>query len=307
MEQPFVKEPEITEEKQNVEENKVISELLLGGASHRGISYIGALKCLEDHNILKKENLKKIIGVSIGAFVSTCYIIGYNLDELLDHVLDMNIPSFMDFSFSDISIIKGDAFRKWIKETIARKVNPDITFKELHNISKIDFIVHVTCLDEGLILMSHENYPDMKIFDAICASTCFPFVFSPYEIGNKSYIDGGMICNFPVYKMGEAAICLKSSRKIISSIKNYSKINKLDSISNTFSYMYKLYNITTAHIAKLNEHLIKKVIILDIPVSDSNVIDFNIDMDDKITLYKEGYNYVAGKMEELKKYATNPI
>ncbi len=58
----------------------IIKELCLSGACNRGICYIGCFKKFEELDILKVE---KILGVSIGAFIAVCYIIGYNADEML--------------------------------------------------------------------------------------------------------------------------------------------------------------------------------------------------------------------------------
>lgn len=57
-----------------------INELCLAGAANRGISYIGALKVLDDKNLL---DIKKLVGVSIGSLVGLCYILGYKPDELM--------------------------------------------------------------------------------------------------------------------------------------------------------------------------------------------------------------------------------
>ena len=94
---------------------KIITELCLAGAANRGICYIGVLKCLTDNNMLSVSTLEKFVGVSIGSLVGVCYIIGFELNELFEFILETDLNELQDISFDSVlhngSILQGNSYR----------------------------------------------------------------------------------------------------------------------------------------------------------------------------------------------------
>ena len=263
-----------------------IKELCISGASQRGLSYLGAIKCLEDEQILKRDLLEKIVAVSIGSFVSACYLAKYDMTELLEIIIDTDISLFKDIQFTDISILKGHSYKNWVMDVLSKKLPRTETMSSFYKRTSVDFIIGTVCLEDGLVFISHNNFPDMLLIDALMASMSIPFVFQPYIIDGKTYVDGGLISNLPMQELGPNAIGIKSKRK------------RHGQIYNTMSYIIKLFETVTDHIKKIDPY--KSNNIFDINVSDPNVVNFDIDIDDKITLYKEGFEYVKNS-ELLKK------
>jgi predicted acylesterase/phospholipase RssA len=72
---------------------------------------LGCIKKLEEMKLLE---LKKIVGVSIGAFIGACYIIGYTVDEMLDIIMKKNTKEFRDISLLEVdgAVLKGENYRK---------------------------------------------------------------------------------------------------------------------------------------------------------------------------------------------------
>jgi len=262
----------------------MIEELCISGGSHRGLVFIGVLKYLIEEKVLDVKKLKKVVAVSIGTFVSMCFLIGYEMAELLQLVLDTNISLFKDISLVDnnVAILKGDIFRNWVYTSLAKKIDPDITFSQFYNKNKIDFTTVTTCLEDGLVYMSHLNFPDTRIYDALICSMNFPYVFSPYKVNGKTYIDGGLIDNFPMHLMGESAIGITTGKLIPDS-------DNVDEMT-PFTYTTKLFQILSLHIKKLNPYNPEMVIKVFIP--DNKRIDFDMSPDDKITLFRYGYDYI---------------
>ncbi len=59
---------------------KVKTNLVLSGGGIKGIAHLGALKALEDNNIL--QNITTFVGTSVGGWAATVLVMGYTVDEL---------------------------------------------------------------------------------------------------------------------------------------------------------------------------------------------------------------------------------
>jgi len=262
---------------------KLITELCLSGACNRGICYIGCFKKLEELKLLKIE---KIIGVSIGAFMAVCYILGYTSDELLKIVIEKNMKEFKDISFSEQgALLKGEQYKNWVYEVISKKIDPNITLGELYEITKIHFITTTTCIysstsefKEGIVYLSHIETPTIPLIIAINCSMAFPFIFPPIYYKGCQFIDGGVLDNFPSDLVSDDALCLKV---------NFKQIDGSTSIKNPVSYIGKLFELISFRFKYLKSESSKNIVCVD--CDDFNIIDFEIPIDDKITLYKRGY------------------
>lgn len=253
----------------------VIEELCLAGACHRGISYIGAVTRLEELGLLKRDKLKKVVGVSIGSFLAFCYICNYGMAQLFVDVVNEDISKFNDICITENSVLAGKVFRDWVLRCVSKMVDPNITMAEFYAKYKVDFTIVATCLQDGVHYISHKKYPNFKVYDALIASMNVPFVFPPYEIDGKSYIDGGMIDNFPMHLLGVDAVGLRSAMG--GSSKGF------------LSQINQIVTLITKHTSNLNKSNTGHVIVLD---SDNKFLDFNIDADDKLTLYMMGIQSV---------------
>lgn len=264
-----------------------IEELCLAGACNRGVCYLGCIKKLEEEQML---NIKKIVGVSIGAFIGACYIIGYTVSEMMKIIINKNTKEFQDITFTEKAVLKGENYRKWVSEVISAKVDSNITLKELYEKTKIDFIMSATCIysnceefTEGLNYFSHELTPNIPLITAVTASMSFPFIFPPIVYKDCHFIDGGLLDNFPSHKIsGDNSLGIKV---------NFTPINDLNTNSNPLSYIGKILELVSGRIKSLTPHNTKNII--SISCDDFSIIDFEMSIDDKITLYKRGYNAVS--------------
>lgn len=283
----IVTKEQIKEEQHPKENSRDIKELCLSGACNRGICYIGCMKKFEEEKLLK---LEKILGVSIGSFVAACYIIGYNSDELLEIIINKNTDNFKDITFEEKgSILKGDNYKQWVHDTLSVKINPYITLKELYEKTKIYFMCTTTCIysedkkyEEGIIIMSHINTPNIPLIIAINSSMAFPFVFPPINYDNAKFIDGGILDNIPHGLLDENALNLCVGLR---------SINGCTSIDNPISYVGKIFELISKRYVQLKKFENKNMI--KIPTEDFNMMDFDMSVDDKITLFKRGYNAAA--------------
>lgn len=254
-----------------------ITELCISGGSQRGICYLGALSKLEKLGYLKKENLKKVIGVSIGSFVLAVYLLNDSVNDILKMVINSNISSFADLKITNISLLNSDNFRNWVHDNIG-----EITLNEFYEKTKVHFIIVQSCLEDGLIYMDYTTHPNVKLYEALIASMSLPFIFEPYIINDKKYVDGGVLDNFPLYKLGPDSYGIKMKS-------NKNKEN--NDIVTTIDYMKKLFELVHNHINQYKKPISKNIIEID--TSDFNHTDFMINIDEKITLFKRGEEAVS--------------
>lgn len=199
-----------------------IRNLVFEGAGIRGIAYSGAIKELENKNILK--NVQRVGGTSSGAITALLLSIGYSADEITNIAIATPYKKFNDGRFFFAGGVnrfskyfgwyRGQQFGKWLSGLIEKKTSDEnITFRQLKEKGFKDLYVTGTCLNkQTLVVFSFENYPDMKVKDAVRISMSIPLYFEAvfldskgniiYHPKNKSnldiMVDGGFTANFPI-------------------------------------------------------------------------------------------------------------
>lgn len=272
----------------NNRETPLIYELVLAGACHRGIMYIGVFHYLEKINILKRSALKKVVGTSIGSFVLALYMSGYTIHELIEMILDQPFEIFKDWSstVSAINLFDGITFRTWVIKCISKYLPKNITMDEFYKKTGIEFIISVASLETGLVYVSYKTRPNMILSDALIASMNVPFVFPPYVTSDglvkDIYVDGGLLDNFPMHLLGPRAVGVVPVRKQTS----------IKDINNPFLYFVKMTELVSSMIKDLRIKETQSKYIVEINADDSDILDFDLSKDDKITMYKFGYNSV---------------
>jgi NTE family protein len=198
------------------------TNLVFEGGGIRGIAYVGALEVLDESNIL--PGIARVAGTSAGAIAALTVSLGYKPSEIEKIIYDTKIQKFNDGKFFFIGGInrmnqkygwyRGEAFSKWLGQIIKAKTGKiDITFRELHDQGYKDLYVTGTSLNrQRLVVFSYENYPDMKVKDAVRISMSIPLYFEAVCIDSLGHVqdiktargnydimvDGGFTGNFPI-------------------------------------------------------------------------------------------------------------
>lgn len=203
-------------------QNHLIKNLVFEGAGIRGIAYSGVVQELENKNLLK--NVQRVGGTSSGAITALLVSLGYSSNEIMQIVTNTPYRKFNDgrfFFFGGINRFqkyygwyRGEQFEKWLSHLIKAKTGDEnICFSELQKKGFKNLYVTGTSLNkQSLVVFSHENYPYMKVKDAIRISMSVPLYFEAVFIdkagtiikhpGNKQgldiMVDGGFVANFPI-------------------------------------------------------------------------------------------------------------
>ena len=190
------------------------SNLVFEGGGVKGIAYVGALEELDARNILNR--IQRVGGTSAGAIVAVLVGLGYGCEEIKKILWELDFRNFLDGSWGIIRDFKrlkdsfgwykGDLFRRWIGDIIAKKTgNPNSTFAEIERMRTRKnrfrglYFMITNLSTRYSEVMSAEKYPGVCVADAVRFSMSIPFFFAAKRgIRGDLYVDGGVLDNYPV-------------------------------------------------------------------------------------------------------------
>ncbi|MCX7831491.1 MAG: patatin-like phospholipase family protein [Actinobacteria bacterium] len=158
--------------------------LVLGSGAALGYAHIGVLKILEKEGI----EFDFIVGCSIGSLIGALYASGMSAYEIEHLALSLKPTKLLRLvmpSRPSQALLNSSRIRTFLEEIIPKK-----TFEEL----KKPLAIVATSLLTGKI----ETFTSGELLPAIMASISIPIIFQPVKIGDKFYVDGGVISPLPV-------------------------------------------------------------------------------------------------------------
>ena len=155
--------------------------LALGGGAARGFAHIGVIQVLEEAGI--RPDL--VVGTSAGSLVAALYAHGKTGAELANLALTMDEGTITDWSFPGRGLIRGDALARYVREQTGGKPIEQM---------KIRLGIVATDLDSGAGVLFERG----DTGQAVRASSSVPAVFQPVKIGEREYVDGGLVSPVPV-------------------------------------------------------------------------------------------------------------
>ena len=180
------------------------SNLVLSGGALRAVALLGAVKYLEELDILK--NIKQFIGTSAGSIISFLIIIGYKSSEIVQLLIDKS-DLLTDFDFNNLTNILEDyglddcsRNKKILEDSLFKKIKKkSITFLELTKKFGVNFVVTGSNLTTRKTdYFNVDTYPEMNVIDALLISSCIPLIYQPIKFNDCLYIDGGIYENLPL-------------------------------------------------------------------------------------------------------------
>jgi predicted acylesterase/phospholipase RssA len=184
-----------------------IKHLVISGGGPLGLRYLGALEKLEKVGVWKLENIISIYGTSIGSIIGAFICLNYDWETLNKYIIDRPWQDAFKLTARQIfdSYYNKGLFDKKITEIIfkplleAKDLNINITLQQFYEFSKIDFHIFTFELNKfETVELSHKTHPDLSLLQALTMSSALPGIFMPIIIDQCCYIDGGIMCNYPV-------------------------------------------------------------------------------------------------------------
>jgi NTE family protein len=155
--------------------------LALGGGAARGFAHIGVIQVLEEAGI--RPDL--VVGTSAGSLVAALYAHGKTGTELASMALTMDEGTITDWAFPSRGMIRGEALARYVREQ---------TGGQLIEQMKMPLGIVATDLDSGTGVLFRRG----DTGTAVRASSSVPAVFQPVKIGDREFVDGGLVSPVPV-------------------------------------------------------------------------------------------------------------
>jgi NTE family protein len=239
--------------------------LVLSGGGALGIAHIGILEALEEAGV----RIDYITGTSMGSLVGGLYSIGYtsaqlaeiaksnNFLDLFTESRDRRYISNYEKIIEDRTIASFPINEKRIDlplgiisgqnvYTFLSRLAWNVHGTENFNQFPIPFAAIATDLETGEAKVFRSGY----LPDALRASISIPSAFAPHSIGNKLYIDGGLIRNIPVQDAIEMGATYTIAIDVSTPLMPKDSLNSLASILNQ-SIIFRIqdYNVIQKNLA----------------------------------------------------------
>jgi NTE family protein len=155
--------------------------LALGGGAARGFAHIGVIQVLEENGI--KPSL--VVGTSAGSLVAALYASGLNGQQLAALAIGMDEGAITDWAFPGRGVIRGEALARYVRQHTGGRLIEQMP---------LPLGIVATDLDNGAAIVFRRGDPGA----AVRASSAVPAVFQPVKIGEREYVDGGLVAPVPV-------------------------------------------------------------------------------------------------------------
>lgn len=184
-----------------------IKHLVISGGGPLGLRYLGALQKLEKDGFWKLDEIETIYGTSIGSIIGAFICLKYDWETLNKYIIDRPWHDAFKINAKQIfdSYYNKGLFDKKLTEIMfkpllqAKDLELTITLKEFYEFSKIDLHIFTFELNNfETVELSYTTHPDLSLLQALTMSSALPGIFMPIILENNCYIDGGVMCNYPL-------------------------------------------------------------------------------------------------------------
>ena len=198
--------------------------LALGGGAARGFAHIGVIQVLEENGI--KPDM--VVGTSAGSVVAAFYASGKTGAQLQWLADSMDESQLTDWTvpFMSRGMLRGEA--------LGRYINTQLNGAKIEDL-KMPLGIVATDLQSGDGILFRRG----DIATAVRASSAVPSVFEPVRIGNKDYVDGGLVSPVPVRYVRQMGADIVIAVDISSRPEDAKTTDMLKVLLQTFSIMGK--------------------------------------------------------------------
>jgi len=150
--------------------------LVLGAGASRGFTHIGALKILEANRV----PIHLIVGTSAGSFVGSMSAYGFTAFQIQTLSFSIEKGDIIDLTVPDKGFIKGEKLESYVNHMVNNTPIEKM---------RTPLYVVVTDIQSGEEVVFASGNTGM----AVRASCSVPGIFQPVKIGDRTYVDGGLV------------------------------------------------------------------------------------------------------------------
>lgn len=181
--------------------------LVLEGGGILGISYCGALEELHKRGLL--SGIKNFAGSSAGSIIAGALACGATFNFIMKELTEVDFNSFMDYGnklravynlYYYNGICPGDAFINWYGGVIEKLTgDANITLLQIHEKYGGRLVITSTSTNtRKVVYFDYRSHPDLQLKLAVRMSTSIPFIFIPVNYAGDTWVDGGVLDNYPI-------------------------------------------------------------------------------------------------------------
>lgn len=202
---------------------------VLGGGGAKGIAHVGVMEELMRQGI----HPDLIVGCSAGAIVGALYADSKDINKVRDLLLPQVRENLLNISlnFLPFGISDGYALNEFLMESLTSR-----RFEEL----KVPFVAVATNLQFGDMTAFGKG----NLVPAVRASAAFPGVFTPVQIKEQFFVDGGVANSIP------AEVARRMGAKFIIAIELDAGLPE-EAPTNAFGILRRCLQISLRHQSRL--------------------------------------------------------
>ena len=172
----------------------------------KGFAFIGVLKFLDEHNLLR--HVHNVISTSAGSIAAFMLCLGMTVDECRETMQafleeygkkEVDIDNIINI-YDTLGIDNGAFIRNHLSKLLyAKRKIRDMTFRELAQSKGMNLVICASNITTAKCeYFSVDTTPELSILTAIRASIAIPIIMCPVIINDNYYVDGGVFNNFPI-------------------------------------------------------------------------------------------------------------
>lgn len=184
-----------------------IKHLVLSGGGPIMIQLLGAIQHLEANKFIDLKNIESIYGTSAGAIIGVIICLKYDWETINEYIIKrpwqdvfkIKVEKIFE-SYSKKGIFDLKTIEKCFKPLFdAKDIPMDITLEDFYKYSNIELHLFSFEINEFKIDdISYLTHPKITLLTAIQMTCSLPILVTPVCIDDKFYIDGGIVCNYPL-------------------------------------------------------------------------------------------------------------
>lgn len=244
--------------------------MVLSGGGVRSIAHIGLIQLLLEKGIVPTQ----LSGTSGGALVAGLYAAGYEPKEMVEFFKETPILKLSLYALGKPGFMDSEKYVDYFEKYFKRD-----SFDSLH----YPLTITATNLLDGKL----EFFSEGELIKPLIASSALPPVFSPIEMKDSLYCDGGVLNNFPIEP-------LENCDKIIGSFVNPIDKMEKNELNSSLKLLYRVYHIglDASNFKKFKQcnYVFLPPTIKSVGVLDSRAID---------KAYKLGYEYARQEEKNI--------
>lgn len=185
----------------------MIKHLIISGGGPLGLRFLGILKKLHEKEFWIPSNTESIYSTSVGSLIAVFVCLQFDWETLFTYLIKrpwqdafpIDAKQIFD-SYHNKGLFDQKFFEIILRPLFkAKGISLQVTLDEFYQHFPID--LHIFTFDLNVfqvVELTRQSYPQLELTKALAMSCALPGLFMPVIIGEQCFIDGGVMCNFPV-------------------------------------------------------------------------------------------------------------